>query len=846
MENDNQPVSPAVVSTNDETNQISIIHIDETEGGVRHPDVQYSYIPNDIVDAYREEDGTLVYRSQNGITLKVQVVTQQILRFRYALDGQFQTDFSYALDEQWRHPHPKYTTGSNDEAFYINTGIICCFIDKKNLQVKIVDVERQQVINEDAHPFYASSTILHGVNEIKIRKKAPEDEVYYGLGDKTCALNLRGQALENWNTDSFGFTKDTNPLYRTIPFYYALHQSMAYGIFLHNTWRTHFDFDAQKTGELSFSSAGGEMDYFFIYGPRLLDVAQQYMRLTGTPELPPLWALGFHQCRWSYYPENRVRQIAAEFRKRKIPCDAIYLDIDYMNEYRCFTWNKSYFPNPPKMIGDLKEQGFHIVVMIDPGIRVDPNYHVYQQGLEGNLFCRRSSGELMKGPVWPSVCVFPDFTNPKAREWWQELYRGLYLEDGVSGFWNDMNEPAIFKIHHMTFPDNVLHDFDGLRGDHRKAHNVYGQQMSRSTFEGLKTLKPQKRPFVLTRATFSGGQRYASVWTGDNAASWEHLRLANIQCQRLSISGFSFVGSDVGGFIDVPDGELFVRWLQLAAFHPLYRVHSMGNNTDGAAEVDAGLVQEAESTNRLDQEPWSFGPPYTELAREAIAFRYTILPYLYTAFRQYVRQGTPVIKSLAFVDEHNPEALSRENEFVFGEDLLVAPVLAPGLTEQTVYLPEGQWLDYFDGFTYEGRQTVTCAVQRNRLPVFVKAGAVIPNYPVMQYTSEKKVEYPTLRVYAGSKKDSQFYYDAGDGYGYQTGAYRLHQFHTIYQDGQLSITQQVEGIYASPVKGFKLLVLGLKAAPQQVLVDGTEVLFEYVKNQLTFKAGSTFSAIDVK
>ncbi len=845
MENENQTVSPTVVPTAEETHKTEIIHIDDTETGLRHADVLYSYVPNEIINAYQEADGTLVYSCQNGIALKVQVVTQQILRFRYALEGHFQTDFSYALSNNWCDPHPRFTTGSTDETYFVDTGILHLQISKKDLKATITEVQTQQILSQDAHPFFASSTILRGVDQIKISKKAPGGEAYFGLGDKTCNQNLRGQQQENWNTDSFGFTKETDPLYRSIPFYYGLNQGVAYGIFLHNTWRTAFDFDSRETGELSFSANGGEMDYFFMYGPKLVDVATQYLNLTGRPELPPLWALGFHQCRWSYYPERRVRDIAAEFRKREIPCDAIYLDIDYMNGYRCFTWNKSHFPNPSKMISDLKEEGFHTVVMIDPGIREDPRYHVYQEGLKKDLFCRRSSGELMKGPVWPPVCVFPDFTNPEAREWWQGLYHDLYVEDGVSGFWNDMNEPAIFKIHHMTFPDNILHDFDGLRGDHRKAHNIYGQQMSRSTYEGLKALQPEKRPFVLTRATFSGGQRFASVWTGDNAASWEHLRLANIQCQRLSISGFSFVGSDIGGFIDVPSGELFVRWLQLAAFHPLYRVHSMGNNTDGAAEADADEIKVAEANNRLDQEPWSFGEPYTQLAKEAIAFRYQIMPYLYTAFQQHVKHGIPILKSLAFADQCDPEACQREDEFIVGEDILVAPVLAADMEDLQVYLPQGEWLDYYTGKTFQGRQFITVQTTEDRLPLFVRAGAIIPNYPVMQYTGEKVVEYPTLRVYSGSKANSLFYHDSGDGYGYQNGNYLLYKFSTEETEAELSIELEIEGLYEATFKGFEFVVFGLEEEPTKISVDGVIKAHQFKDNQLSFQVDNLFKKVQI-
>ncbi|GJM32542.1 MAG: alpha-glucosidase [Saprospiraceae bacterium] len=846
MEQDNQSVSEQTTSNGNGIPRPGIVHIDETPSGVRHQDVQYSFIPNTIIESYQEEDASIIYRCQNGIALKVQVVSRWVFRFRYALEGEFLEDFSYALVDHWRDPFPKFTIGGNEEAYFINTGVICCYIDKKDLRVKIVDAQDQQIINEDAEPFFASSTIMRGLDEIRLTKKAQYEEVYFGLGDKSCNLNLRGQKLKNWNTDSFSFSKDTDPLYRSIPFYYGLQNGKAYGIFLHNTWRTHFDFDSQQNGQTSFYAEGGEMDYFFIYGSSLLDVASEYTHLTGKPELPPLWALGFHQCRWSYYPESRVREVAAEFRERQIPCDAIYLDIDYMNGYRCFTWNKSYFPDPPKMIADLAEKGFQTVVMIDPGIRVDENYEVYKEGIEKDLFCRRTSGEVMKGPVWPSVCAFPDFTNPATRAWWQQLYRGLYLEDGVSGFWNDMNEPAIFKIHHMTFPDNVLHDFDGLRGDHRKAHNIYGQQMARSTFGGLKVLQPEKRPFLLTRASFSGGQRFASVWTGDNIASWEHLRLANIQCQRLSISGFSFVGTDIGGFVDMPDGELFVRWLQLAAFHPLYRVHSMGNNTDGAAEADADAVQEAETSNRMDQEPWAFGEPYTELAKVAISFRYKLLPYLYTAFRQYVTHGIPVLKPLSFVAESDPEALKREEEFMVGDALLVSPVLETGIKEQQVYLPAGVWLNYYEGTIYEGGQFITSQLQDDRLPIFVKAGAVIPNFPVMQYSSEKTVTTPTLRVYSGTREASPFYEDAGEGYGYQNGGYRLRNFQTTHSGDQLSIVQELEGRYNSPIEAFQIEVFGLDFVPGKVTINGAMIPFEINEHQISFQASGRFDQIRIE
>jgi alpha-glucosidase len=405
------------------------------------------------------------------------------------------------------------------------------------------------------------------------------------------------------------------------------------------------------------------MDYFFINGPSLDDVAVRYHELTGITELPPLWAMGFHQCRWSYYPESRVRELAADFREKKIPCDALYLDIDYMDGYRCFTWNKEHFPDPAKMISDLRDDGFHTVVMIDPGIRVDPDYHVYADGMEGDMFCRRPDGTHMIGPVWPPECVWPDYTDPEVRDWWGDLYKELYLEQGVSGFWNDMNEPAVFKVNALTFPEDVRHHYEGYGADHKKAHNIYGMQMTRATWDGLRRLKPEKRPFLLGRASFAGGQRYAALWTGDNVASWEHLAIANRQCLRLAISGYSLVGTDIGGFVDDPTPEMLTRWLQLAVFHPVMRVHSMGNNEDGAAEVEAEAVKEAEKLNRQDQEPWVHGKKHTKLNRSAIKMRYRLLPYLYTVMKRHVEVGTPVLRNMFFYDQKDPYCRKFPDQF---------------------------------------------------------------------------------------------------------------------------------------------------------------------------------------
>lgn len=799
----------------------SIINVELTEGVDRYEDVYYELSPNKIIE-HKQKKNHFIFTTDNGIQLRIDCISESILRFRYTtIDEGFEADHSYALSYV-KFKRPKIVFKEKNKRFVISTPALNCMVDKKELKLSITD-KSGLFISKDAHPFYKKSTILQGAIEVKISKEIQAGEAFFGLGDKSCDLNLKGHQLENWNTDAFGFSATSDPLYRSIPFYYGLHQGKGYGIFLHNTFKSHFDFGANDTDSCSFWTEGGQMDYFFIYGPELLKVAETYHELTGTPELPPLWALGYHQCRWSYYPESRVRELADEFRSRAIPCDAIYLDIDYMDGYRCFTWNKEYFPKPAKMIKQLGKKGFQTVVMIDPGIRADQGYKVYESGLEIDAFCRRTSGELMKGPVWPPECVFPDYTRADVRTWWGELYKELYKKQGISGFWNDMNEPAVFKVNSKTFPDEVMHDFDGHPANHKKGHNIYGLLMSQATYEGLKKLQPEKRPFVLTRATFSGGQRYAAVWTGDNFATWEHLRLANIQCQRLSLSGFSFNGTDIGGFADQPDGELFVRWLQLGVFHPLFRVHSMGNKAGGDAEVDEESVKEAEALNRADQEPWSFGEPYTSQAKTAIELRYQLLPYHYTAFWQNVNQGKPVIKSLSFYDQSDSEAIKREQEFIYGDHLLVCPVLKPKQKSLTVYLPQGEWLDYYSGRIYEGGRKWRLILKNDYIPLLVKAGSVIPNYPVQQYVGEKTFSAIDLRVYFGQNGSGLLYEDAGEGYEYEKGKYRLSSYQTSYEDGVFTISQEQTGKFKPSYKKVNIKVFGLPFQAENIHVDRKQV-----------------------
>ena len=798
------------------------IHAADTVSTLRYEDVYYEHFVGNLKEVRQAGRQIFLFTGSGEVHLGIQIWNDDTVRFFYSY-GKEAEDFSYAIDPGTR-PQATPTEVVEDERYFVlRTRTLQVSLDRRNGSVRITDRHTGRVLHQYAAPFYARFTLMHGLDQMRLQFRTDQQEAFYGLGDKAWDTDLQGRHFENWNTDSFAYGKERDALYRSIPFFYGLRDNHAYGIFVDNTYRAFFDFNSNGDNLATVWTEGGAFDYYFINGPGLTEVAERYAGLTGTPELPPLWGLGYHQCRWSYYPERRVKELAATFRQQRIPCDAIYLDIDYMDGYRCFTWNHEYFPDPARMIRELQDDGFHTVVMIDPGIKADPDYSVFTDGLERDAFCRRSTGELMIGPVWPPECVWPDYTNPRVREWWGTLYHGLYVEQGVSGFWNDMNEPAMFKVNAMTFPPDVRHDYDGYTGDHRKAHNVYGMQMTRATFNGLKKLRPEKRPFLLGRASYSGGQRYASLWTGDNIASWEHLALANRQCLRLSISGFSFCGTDIGGFVDDPSPELLTRWLQLAVFHPLMRVHSMGNNTDGAAEAEADEVKEAEALNRQDQEPWVHGGVHTDHNRKAIELRYRLLPYLYTAFYRHLERGTPVLRNLFFLDQSDPLCRQFGDQFLAGEDLLVCPVVEAEKKSLGIYLPRGVWYDFWTGKRFAGGKKMRVRLRADRLPIFVRAGAVIPLVEPVQHTAElATADELTLHVYAGDGiSTGKFFWDAGEGYGYTGDDYRLTTYTVANEGDGVQLKQTRQGTYRPGFRRVNLFFVGFADHPvESITVDG--------------------------
>jgi alpha-glucosidase len=793
-------------------------HLNNPADGIKPIIKKYLGVPN-----HADQLGNKFYFTDGDAKVEVVVVTDEIIRVRLAPHGVFLEEFSYAVPKL-EHKAAEFTLYENEDEFRVATKSINCHIRKKDFFISFSDISNH-VTSTDAVPMHWEENVKFGGYYVFCTKTCSPDESFFGLGDKPTEFNLRGKRLKNWNTDAYSFAWNQDPLYRSIPFYISVNEGIAHGIFFDNTFKAQFDFGAEDKTKTSFWADGGELQYYYIHGPHMMDVVKSYHILTGTHPMPPLWALGYHQCRWSYYPEAKVKKITNGFRENKIPCDGIYLDIDYMDGYRCFTWNRKYFPDPQKMISELAADGFKTVVIIDPGIRVDDNYEVFKQGKENRYFCRRCDDYFMEGHVWPGRCQFPDFTNPDVRTWWGGLFDEL-VQMGVAGVWNDMNEPAVFGA--GTFPDDVRHQYDGFRGSHRKAHNVYGMQMVRATYEGLRTIMKNKRPFTITRAGYSGVQRFSSVWTGDNVASWEHLKLGNIQCQRLSISGISFCGTDIGGFSGEPDGELFTRWIQMGTFSPFMRAHSAGDTKE--------------------REPWSFGEPFTAINRKFIELRYRLIPYLYSTFWEHHRYGFPILRPIVMHEQDVMLNHFRQDEFTYGDKILICPVMEPGQIKRNVYLPKGKWFNFWTYEVVDGGKEVPVATPLETMPIFIKAGAVIPEYPVMQYVGQMEIEEVKLNIYYTDYEVNSFLFeDYGETFAYEQDIYLEKKFVVNGSSRELTINQSMEGLYTPRYDGYHLNIIGLPFKPSKIIADG-KVVKDFIINPdgtVEFKFSKNFKHIEI-
>jgi len=757
----------------------------------------------DLVD-YQVE-GQAVDLFCRGGRLRLEVLAPDLLRFRLlpawlpgAEPPAVEPPFSYALDPEARWAPVAFDLAEGDGGLLLRTAAIKCQVERAPCRLHFFDVEGRPLSEAgDGLGFRGEGAYC--------TRRLVEAEAVYGLGEKAFGLNLRGRRLEMWNRDPQSYRPGDDPVDLNIPTLVALCEGRAYGFFFDNPGRARFDLGQARPDRLRYEADSGELCGYFFAGPTMADVLARYTQLTGRMELPPRWMLGYHQSRWSYYPAGEVRDLAAEFRRRRIPCDVIHLDIHYMDGYRVFTWDPERFPDPAGLLAELAEQGLRAICILDPGVKVDPGFPVYEEGLARDAFCRLPDGGLFCGPVWPGQCHFPDFSEPEVRAWWGGLYEPL-LEAGVAGFWNDMNEPAIFG---GEMPGTVRHAYEGRGASHREVHNVYGLLMARASAEGLRRLRPGARLPVISRAGYAGLQRYALVWTGDNHSQWEQLRLGVSMCLNLGLSGVAFCGPDVGGFAGDCDGELLVRWTQVGALTPFFRNHS------------------AIGTAR--QEPWAFGEPYTSICRRWIELRYELLPYIYTAAWQAAQMGLPMMRPLSLDYPGDVRTYSLDDQFLLGDALLVAPVGHPGQRQRPVYLPGGAWYDFWTGARCWGR--VQAEAPLARLPLYVRAGAVLPRGPVMQHTGEWPPQALRLDVYPG-EGESRLYEDDGLSQDYRRGAFRLTRFRVgAAAGGGLVVRRQVEGPFDPSYDRFEIQVHGLEGPPRVVQVDGRGV-------EATFEAGA--------
>jgi alpha-glucosidase len=706
---------------------------------------------------------------------KIVALRDDVLRITVAHGSSLPEDASWAVLADARHSSVPVERSASSDHFGFRTHALVVELDKKNLELTVRDLAGN-ILQQDARPLRFDG------DAFRVYKVMPLNEHYFGLGDKTGPLDRRNEAFTLWNTDAYRFQESTDPLYKSIPYFMTYRAGRAVGVLLDNTWRSSFDFGKETDGVYSFGAPGGPLDYYLFYGASPKQVVETYAWLTGTPPLPPLWSLGFQQSRYSYMSQARVLEVAQRFRADSIPVDAIYLDIDFQEKNRPFTVDHTAFPDLPGMVSTLKAENFHVVAITDLHIANLPGhgYAPFDSGMAGDHFVKNPDGTVYTGKVWPGPSVFPDFTRQQTRAWWGTLYRGL-KQNGVEGFWNDMNEPSVFDSPNFTMPENAVHRIDEpgfapRTATHAEIHAVYGMENSRATFEGLRALDPGTRPFVLTRASYAGGQRYAATWTGDNSSSWNHLRLTTPMLENLGLSGFAFSGADVGGYAGTPTPELLTKWIEIGAFQPIDRDHT---------EKGTG-----------DQEPWVGGPEQEAVRRHYIETRYQLMPYLYTLAEEASRTGLPILRPLflefpdAAPDRHPIDLdAGAQSEFLLGAHLLIAPPPYPeALDTYPIELPTPDWYDFWTGAKVpqpaptataipsavaeqKGLLTVPVTPSLAELPVFVRAGSILPIAPIVQSTNEKPSGPLTLRVYAGDQCSGELYQDDGKTYAFQQGAY---------------------------------------------------------------------------
>lgn len=639
--------------------------------------------------------------------LSVNALTPHLLRVRWAA-GAFAPRRSWDVTKAPTEFLPfAVKLDRTDQKAVLNTGLFRVEIDRSTGTITCFDAKDR--------PFCADVHAPYPSQEVAVVKRIEAGEHFYGFGERGGArLERSGRRWVNWATDpAHSHGPDVDPMYMAVPVYTSVRPGLAYSVFYNNTFYS--EFDLSDPAELRFEARGGEIDYTICFGPTPAEALEALSELLGRMPLPPRWALGYHQSRWSYGSQDEVLKLAREFRARRIPCDVIHLDIDYMDGYRDFTWNRERFPDPPAMLGLLGSMGFKVVTIIDAGVKIDPAYEVYRSGLQKDVFIRKADGELANGYVWPDDSVFCDYLRPDVRAFWAERVQAL-ARQGVRGIWCDMNEPVLFDKPFSqggggigTLPLDAVQGPAGERTTHAEAHNLFGLGMARATYEGLKQANPSEQPFVLSRSGFAGIQRWSASWMGDNDSWWEHLEMSLPQMMNMSLSGVPFTGVDIGGFGNNASGELFARWMQIGALYPFCRGHS--------------------SIGTRQQEPWAFGPQVEAICRSALNLRYRSITYLYNLFQQASLRGLPIFRPLLYDFPDDPAVYELHDEVMIGPALLAAPILRPGQRARAVYLPQGEWRDRNSGERIQGGRWIMAEAPLERMPLYQRAGWDVPIDP---------------------------------------------------------------------------------------------------------------------
>lgn len=672
----------------------------------------------------------------------------------------------------------------NNNQIILRTSAIEVIIDQQPAFRITFKNRNGTIINEDVAGEGFGTTFLG--DKVSIYKQLQEGERFVGLGEALGNLDRRGTGVTLNNTDTYKYGDPRLAMYSSIPFYMGIHHQQVYGIFFNNSYPAFFNFGLSTPHFSSANFEGGDADYFFCYDTSISKLIEHYTSLTGRISLPPKWSIGYHQSRCSYFPQSQVNWIAQSFRQKQIPLDCIVLDADYQQGYQPFRVNEERFPDMPKLAKELSSQNIELTASVYPGVKIDSTYFSYTDGLKQDVFIKYGNGDLFETEIAPLKCYLPDYTNPKSRQWWIKRMKWL-PDNGIHGYWNDMNEPAVGGSY---LPDNLWFDFDGRKANALEAKNVYGFQMARSSYEAALKNDPTRRPFILTRSGFAGVQRYSAMWSGDNTSKDEYLLNGVLLNNTMGLSGVPFIGYDLGGYIGDASKDLYKRWIEVGVFSPFCRNH---REFFGAAG-----------------EPWSYGEEAEAISKSFIGFRYRLLPYLYSAFQQATQTGMPIARSLCIDYPFNSKVYDAnyQYQFQFGDALMVIPVNTQEKYKKC-FLPAGTWYNLYTDEKTEGEREWTEEVPIYQIPIFVRGGAIIPMQSLVQSTKDKPGDTLFLHVYAGKEKNTfHWYEDEGDGFGYQSGNYAQRTIEWNPNQREINIGA-ASGSFTSPFKFIQLILHGV-------------------------------------